>query len=204
MIDTLTSENHRDFVARYQGTVGWYLGDKDKKILVNVARVHDNRVMFKDVAGVEYFANANSDIKFEFIPVDRGFFNAKGGLVYMERIPARQWHRGICSNNTKMWACNPGFAEGFLPCGVNVATLHNVFVEGPPVSRRWVEHRIDPKKYSSVALSKHFAFIGEKFYFCRTQVGTYRDNKIKLDNDLVFQEVCDVVKRNNLQVEVTK
>ena len=47
MIELFTSTGARDFRQRYEGTVGWVIGESGKKTLVNVESVRDRQVLLK-------------------------------------------------------------------------------------------------------------------------------------------------------------
>lgn len=197
MLDSLTSENHRDFAQRYSGTFGWFLGDNGKKTLVAVGETNSQQVQFADVKGAPYFANADAGVQFEFIPVDRGFFNAKDTTYLLERVPQRQWHRGIHTANTRSYVPAGGM---WVQARLNIKMLSDIFVDGVSLQTRLKE--FVSGECDTVALSKHFAVTNGVVYFYSRKIGNYKDKVITLDSDLVKQEVCDVLRRNNIVWEV--
>ena len=205
MLDSLTTSNHRDFNQRYNNTFGWYIDkDKNKKILVLVNGVDEGRASFIDSSGTQYYSYADSGVQFEFIPVNRGFFNGKKDHVYLlERVPQRQWHRGISASNTLATMITTNNEDGscrFRNCNIHFPVLTEVFEQ-----QHSVNEKIDTLlkgKARCVALSRHFAIAGNNVMFFREKVGTFENNRIKLSNDLVSQEIMDVVKRQNLKLEV--
>jgi hypothetical protein len=80
--------------------------------------------------------------------------------------------------------------------------MQALFVDPPTVEVAVGLHLAGKRSYT--ALSKHFAIINDEVYFFMAKIGSYKDGVIKLDNDMVFQEMCDVVKRKNLKLQVTK
>ena len=202
MIDSLTSLNHGDFSARYRGTYGFFLTEPGTKLLVNVTFVDRREARFTDIRGGEYSAYADSGLKFEFIPVNRGFFNTEQHSYFLNRIPARQWHRGICGNNTAIlllghkWQTLSGSSDAFF------AALQSIFVDPPPdIKEVFTQYMTD--KRPSCALSKNFLLHNGDVYFLRQQVGTIdKAAKIKLESDLVVQEVKDAIKRADIPAEV--
>lgn len=197
MLDTLTTANHQDFARRYGGTFGWFVSPNGKKILVSVGEASAAQVNFTDVRGSMYYAISNSGVQFEFIPVDRGFFNGKHGTFLLMRVPARQWHRGIHPNNTQVMIPQ---GDQWTRGRVDILTLHNIFVDGVPLKVRLEEFLAG--KQDSVALSKHFAINMNKLYFYNRVIGTYANKVLTLDDDLVKQEIMDVLRRNNIEWEV--
>lgn len=197
MRDSLTSDNSRDFIQRYVGTFGWYLDDEKKeRVLVYVAGVANNQVRFTNARGAEYFAKADAGVQFEFIPVNKGWFNTTVGLYYLERHPERQWHRGIHPNNTK------AFRGNLLPQPVNFVTISTVFNHGVPLAEAFAKFKSDAAY--GVALSNHFAIINADVYLFRYKIGVYDkvSGVIKLKEKLVLQELSDVIKRNRIGIEV--
>jgi len=198
MKDTLTSNNHQDFRARYQGTYGYYVDpDTDKRLPVYVASSNQSRVTFNDIDGRELHVRADSGIEFEFIPVDRGFFQVEDQVFYLERVPARQWKRGICNENTRAYLLEDtlrNFAANYL----------EIISKMSPLDCRlgWYSN----KEGYPVALSKHFAIsVANVLYFYNKEIGTvdHATNSIKLYNDMLLQEVTDLFRRNNMDVKVS-
>lgn len=194
MRDSLTSENVRDFSARYRNTFGWLIGENDKRTLVQVTAVSDDKVRFVDIRGAEYFASADKGVQFEFLPVTRGVFNiGNGQVVFVCRVPARQWHRGICANNTQLFVIDPKHGLEQLPVDLKyVNLLFNTKVDVKDLVNRFLADAV-----KSVALDKHFALVGDKVWFMNNPIGSITSNNIKLDNDMFRQELSDVIRRNS-------
>ena len=198
MKDSLTSNNHHDFRARYQSTFGYYVDpDTGKRLPVFVANCNQYRVTFNDIDGRELHVKVDSGIEFEFIPVDRGFFQVDEEVYYLERVPARQWKRGICNENTRPYS----LTDALHSCLANY--LHIISKMYPiNCSTAW---RSSKEGYP-VALSKHFAISAANvLYFYNKEIGTvdHTTDTIKLNNDMLLQEVTDLFRRNNLNVKVS-
>jgi hypothetical protein len=195
MRDSLTSSNHRDFGARYSQTFGW-LVTGEKKQFVYLQEVEDSRIYFTiNNSSTRFHARMDAGVMFEFLPVNHGWFNTDDHQTYLlQRVPARQWKRGISIGNTQV-----GFLD--LPGARNEPTfdvLERIFSSkvgySSPITSRG-------------AISKHFAINkAGNVLFYNTPVGVY-DPKgvIKLDNSLVRQELTDLLRRrgeSNIVVEV--
>lgn len=198
MIDSLTSANHRDFGARYKGTWGYYLADSGNKLLVKVHEVSQKEVKFADIDGSIYTGFADMGLKFEFIPVNKGFFNGDKCVYWFERIPARQWQRGISANNTHVSFFDGNFAKANIEKAVDVVFNPQKSTLGVYESWRFY---CDGKR-SAVALSKHFALGDGMVFFYKQNIGTITDHTITLTQDVVAQELRDVIARNGLNIEV--
>jgi hypothetical protein len=199
MLDTLTSANHTDFRQRYLGTYGWF-HTGGRKLLVYVNEVSDREVVFSDRQGTSYNVFRDSGLEFEFIPVDRGWFNTVNGAVYLARVPARQWHRGICKSNTQIYT--PTKEGSFTATGVGIRILSEIFENKVTVKDALDKYVVGS---NSVALSKHFAITpAAKFAFYDQLVGTvdHKEGKftLTLTDNLIHQEVSDLIRRNNYPI----
>ncbi len=157
-------------------------------------RVDNNRVYFRIGTKPEYHANVDSNVKFQFIQVDHGWFNGKdGGAYILSRVPARMWKRGICEQNTQISSLS-----GLARYDVSYDTLVNIFNEDYAKLNY-------PSVWKTGALSKHFAVdYGGVLYFYRAKVGVVdnKTNVITLDSPLVKQEVMDLVRRKGAKFTV--
>ncbi len=195
MIDSLTSDNYRDFGPRYAGTYGWLL-QNDKEIFVQLNRVDDEKVSFSTGNKMPYYASINSGIKFKFIPVKNGWFNAIDGHTYLlSRQPARQWKRGIADSNTIVVSI-----DNMLEVPLTFEVLSSIFNPGYSTLnplRKW-EGR-------SCALSQHFAISPDyRLYFYRQHIGDYNPETetLVLNTPIVKQELQDLINRNNWNLKV--
>lgn len=198
MKDSLTSSNHQDFRARYQGTYGYYVDPyTSKRLPVFVGNCNQHRVTFNDITGRELHVNVDAGIEFEFIPVDRGFFQVNKEVFYLERVPARQWKRGICNENTRAYTLDGALrniAANYLEIITNMLPIN--------CQSGWL---LSKDGYPA-ALSKHFAISAANvLYFYNKEIGTvdHATNTIKLNNDMLLQEVTDLFRRNNIDVRVS-
>lgn len=200
MKDTLTENNSGDFKQRYEHTFGWYLGN-ETPLLVFIEYSDSEQVKFTDVKGNTFIAYANSDIQFEFIPLNKGFFQLKdGSVVLLERIPARQWKRGISSSNTRVTAysintSNSGISINTTkPFGLTLELLNEIFSSDYKLPNKFIRDKL--------VLSDAFAIIGHYIYVWSIKIGDYKNKVITLYTDLFLQEITDVVKRNTHEFEV--
>jgi hypothetical protein len=197
MRDSLTSANHRDFGARYAGTYGW-LVKPTGNMFVYLEDVENLRIHFK-VFGSDhrYHAKIDAGVEFEFVPVDHGWFNTddEDESYLLERVPARQWKRGIAQTNTIWYSLK----EPTYSNTIRFDILNQIFTSkaGYRRSITW-----------GTALSKHFAI--DKWgimWFYREKIGVYNkaENLISLNTDLVRQELVDLLRRrgeSHITVEV--
>ena len=191
MLDSLTSLNHRDFSARYNGTFGWYIKDDHQKVLTLITEVDPTRVAFQDVKGTAYYAYANKGSQFEFLPVTRGWFYGKSDNMYLlSRRAARQWHRGICANNTIIYLVRHG-DTGMRQVDVEITRLDDIF-NHPGKQYRHL-------KDINCILSKQFAIVQNNLYLYDRVIGKRTQSVLQLNDgaEILKQEIQDVIQRNN-------
>lgn len=191
MIDTLQSHTHADFRARYQGSFGFIKNGDGTRRLVQIDNVNGTQVTFTAGDSFTYFAKADSGFEFDFIPAVTGWYNSiDGGTYLLSRIPARQWHRGIHTANTRIQSAM-GYTEE-----LDYNILSKIFVEG---FNNW--------QYTegafTCALSKFFALASKNtIKFLGRNVGVRDDDLLKLTDTSIMQELTDLVNRNKLPFKV--
>lgn len=194
MRDTYTSENHRDFNARYANTFGWLI-QGSRQNLVQMLDGDAERFLFTMGTAQTYTAYIDGGAVFEFIPVKMGWFNTKdGNIVFLERHPARQWKRGICQDNT--WAYK-WESYGVVAERITYQLLESIFVSPITTTKEYILEKIEARK--PVAISQHFAIANGYVYFFKNTIGTMKDNTIKLNNSNIKQELSDCIRRLGLE-----
>ena len=201
MIESPSHNNIADFKQRYSGVFGW-LNPKDGRQRVFVKNVSATRVTFTDPTGHEYYANVDAGVDFEFLPAEKAWAQTSLGLFLIQRIPARQWKRGICVDNTSIREVHDNGSIGPLTTSFN-AVVFSIMGE-PPNYKRRVDHYLANQGQLDVALSRHFALIRTKVCFFGFPVGTINKNNatITLDTSMVYQELVDLCYRNNYPFKV--
>lgn len=191
MKDSLTTSNSGDFSQRYAGTYGW-LHLEGKREFVYVADVDNRRCYFNKAGDVQYHANADTGVIFEFIPVDKGWFNTTDGKLYfLQRRPARQFKRGIAETNTGV------FDDRMRQVKLTYKLLATIFEDG-----------FDAWSHKTLArpgaLSKHFAITDNNgtIMLYDAKIGQVVDGVVVLENNLFLQELQDTLKRKNMSAKV--
>jgi hypothetical protein len=203
LIDSPSYRNVDDWRQRYNKTYGWFRPEAGEKKLVYITDVNQ-KVVFHTSDGQEFFANLDKDVKFEFLPITRGWFYTRdGGAVLLQRVPAKQYHRGISKNNTAMYFLRADGTLGGrgLGAGLEFTVLEDVFVSQPtPHFQEFLKGKSWcwlPSKFFAVC------FHGQ-VYMYDTRIGTFDrvKNIITLDNTLFLQELRDAIRRCGVQMEV--
>lgn len=194
MIDTYTSNNHTDFNARYSNTYGWLLpdGEGGRKTFVHLKEADGTHMYFDTGTNMSYSAKIDTGVLFNFIPVDRGWFTSNDGRVlFLQRVPERQWKRGISSHNTRITNIDGMFNER-----LSHSILENIFTN---------EETIIPfTKGKPFRISKHFAIASKQHvYFYNQHIGYLVDDVLEVGSvHQVEQELGDAIKRSNLDFKV--
>jgi len=199
MYDTLKSATYEDFKQRYQGCYGWLCYD-EKETMVVITSVKRDRVTFNTKTGSDFFAFADQDVTFKFLPIRRGWYKTGTGVVLLERVPARQYNRGISAANT---SCK------YVPFGYNVLKARNLGVE--LLEDVFNEDKQKLEYTSGVCvLSKFFCFgyrhgaDSRTLYFLDAPVGLETGGVVVFDKNWkhIKQEFQDMVIRQGLSQNI--
>lgn len=193
MLDTLIADDWEDFAKRYNHTFCWLLRGTEK-IFIYINNINEDKIEFSTGGTIKYTALADSGVTFEFIPVDRGWYNTSDGdIVYLTRVPERQWRRGISINNTMMRNSTLDLVP--LSYAVLSAVFKSTTKQTPLV--------FTPDK--SMVLSKHFAWSApcNSLLFHDVFIGTFEDHMFHVRDEFI-QEVTDVFRRNNLGLGIKR
>lgn len=194
MREEFTSAGQADFQQRYVGTYGWY-PTNNKKHLVLLEEISGGELSFRDSEGTPYRAYADKGVMFDFIPLNKGVYNLQNtdDVIYVNRVPARQWQRGISAANTALFS----FAEQQNRTVV-FKLLEDIFRD-PPIDPRSL---MENAKRRYIALSNQFCIADDMLYVYHLQIGKRIENEFVLNSNLFEQEVKDLVKRLGLQINV--
>lgn len=160
MFEKFFSSNSGDFRQRYQGTYGFFIDEKKNRFLCTIEEINTDNdkqyVLFRNYLGVPYtlYADVEGEIGFEFIPPRSAFHNTERGTYYVKRSAARQFQRGVSSNNTNIFYLSGG---SFRQVGVKFDSLIPIYTKQITEKQAW--ERFQNKANSSVALSPCFAMI---------------------------------------------
>lgn len=194
MKDTLTHNNYEDFRRRYSGTYGFLESEEIPRKFVHLTGADHTAVYFTDNTRQNFHINADAGIFFEFIPVNRGWFKAKDdNLYYLQRVPARQWQRGICPANTQMFQMT---AVGPVGVPLSYSRLESVFncKDNYEISNLMLERK-------QFALSKQFAVCPSGvLYWYLQPIGNYNQGTLSLEIPEIQQELSDILRRRELRI----
>lgn len=207
MFEKFTAIGANDFKQRYQGTYGFFTRG-DKKYLTRLENVYvggQSYVEFVDRNGMEYKLLQDSkedNCGFEFIPPKCAFYNTKEGSPrIINRIPARQYQRGICDRNTSI---KDLIGRSF---NVDFKILAALFEEVPSIAEALAAAIKSSAADRGVAISPQFAVgLNEQTIKCfNTTIGRCTYDKgiftVTLESpELWQQEIKDAFSRAKLEV----
>lgn len=182
MFEKFTTEGGDTFRRRYEGTFGYYINRSNggQRLLVQLVSFggRNGEVLhFKNIDGIEYTLNANtdSDIGFEFVPPEKRYYpHAMYGAVLGARVVARQFSRGLCENNYTLRTWSPRRLN-FETLPVNFQEVHNI-LEGSPKPQQAFQDWIKSPKTAMFYLSPLFALVvaieGVKLYLYDRHIAT--------------------------------
>jgi hypothetical protein len=188
MIETFTSAGWRDFNQRYSGVFGFFPAESGKEILVYMDKVTDSKCSFRDANELTYYAAADEGVNFKFIPITKRVFMFNGMPCLAQRVPARQYRRGICCENTHIRAI-PTRATIKIDFDSVAAYVSKVDVALFPTTRIYDDM---------------FSRYGNSVYLYETIVAdfvTSSGKQVVMHNELFKQELIDCFRRNNIEVE---
>ncbi len=198
--------NAQDFRQRYINTFGFFRNDDKPPLLVKIMEVND-QVQFVDHRGVPFSLRPDrpGNVGFEFLPPKSALHNTREGVAYTERIASRQWSRGVCDRNTKIYLLNEhGWGAGV----VNFQTLLDIY-SNPITPKESLGLYLSGKR-EATALSPSFAINKERLYVLAAHVGyvnavsaTKLNVKFINDESLWLIELQDACKKLGLELEVT-
>lgn len=199
MLDTFHSFNARDFQRRYSGSYGFFtVPETKKKVLVYLNNVNERTVEFVDANQIAYTAIADTGVEFEFIPITRKLFVYNDRLHYIRRKLAKQWARGVNTQNTALTIIG-GRTQSLSFGNINAA----FFDKKADVLQTC--NLLEQKKAECVALSDTFGVVDSTLYVYDDVIGSFMADRreILLEDDLFRQEVLDLVARLGLPYKVS-
>lgn len=194
MKDTYTSNNGRDFRQRYAGTYGKYTTDSGKTITVYVDELTEDEVIFNDANGAQMSAKIDSGVEFEFYPLNRRLTDYNNTIIYSARKPERQWHRGVCSGNTKITDLSR--SRDII---ISHSIVDSIYNSKQDPLHTYNQYLKGVRK--NFLLSDKFAVVNEFLYLYGVVVGHFDGTQLNTEA-LFVQEVKDALARNNFTLKV--
>lgn len=188
MKEEFLSGNYRDFRQRYRHCYGFFTPENsNKNLLVYLTEVDETQATFIDCKKTEYIALPDKGNLFEFIPIQKKLFYTKDDVMLAQRVPARQWSRGVSSANTQLVYLRNG-----RPVSLSFAMIEAAFLKEAPKSRlkAFLDQKVD-----GMILNDAIAIVGKGVYVYNVPIGDYDPNKYQITvyNSIFRQELIDAI-----------
>lgn len=195
MKELFSSDTWADFRQRYSNTYGWYEKENGEQVLVRVAQVNNALITFLDKNEITYTAKVDKGNSFYFIPVQKGLGYFGKDIICSSRVPARQWKRGICIENTRM----RNLSQDEL-VDITHELLEN-FLNKELISKRLEEFK---QSFTGHVILNSFLSFTNNVMIYDNVIGKLirKDRKIILKSDTFLQEVVDALTHNGLDISV--
>lgn len=188
-----TSRDFRDFAQRYQETYGWLERDGKPSILVKLKSVREDKTIFIDKNSFEYAALSDRGNFFSFLPVSKGSYLYLNTIVVVQRIPARQWKRGICENNTSVRDLDGVYYD------INFSLLETIFGN---TENNTIKKFKETLVGDLVLFNHQFSIYKNGVYVYNLYIGEYFQGTIKLINEIFAQELTDIITKERLPISI--
>ncbi len=199
MLDTLTMYNRDDFNQRYARSYGWFIHpETGAKTLVYVRKVERDKVTFETEKG-EFYAYSGTNVQFEFLPITRGWFHTSNfGPVILQRVPAKQFSRGISDSNTSVRYF--GLSDSLREKALSLGILQDVFGATPVTKPNLQDFFANPAL--GFIMNPYFLLWKDGVFFYDVQVGTITGEVITLTDSIIKQELQDYINRNDYRLRI--
>lgn len=134
---------------------------------------------------------------------DSGYFNYNGFALYLFKVPARQWRRGMCSENCELY--NPFrrlFKESVYRPMFGITTANSIFKKNYKSPEQAIE-LLSTKKLASCALNRTLALSKSPMvdkslllWYKTNPVGLVHHDKFYVLDELHEQEITDELTRS--------
>jgi hypothetical protein len=192
MRDSFTTDNARDFNARYVQSYGYYIDEaKGTRLPVLLKSIDGDTLYFSDLNDTEFNTRADRGAVFEFMQMTRRIYQGvDGNLYYIARRPARQWQRGISGANTIAYMLTDG---GTAQVNVDNRLMRQVMFD----------HK--DKANNGYKLSDQFAIVGGVVYLYNHVIGVYdiksKSITLKKEYAMFFPELLELAVKHEIGVQ---
>lgn len=194
----LVSSNWQDIRKYYEGTFVKFAPFGDELFLIKSVSSDAIKGWYK--MGKEEFILTLSDeapFNLDFVLPHKSVYQLNDYAVVLHRVPARQYFRGICAENTKIF--NPLTRDAV---DINWKSLQ-AYVEKQAFKS--LKEAINAKNYSSIALNSrmHYDRVHKRIGVDSTYVATYDQGQNRIHTLPSFKdEITALVAQDPFKVEV--
>ena len=192
------SSNHEEISRYYKGTFIKLREFGDQ--LFAITGVNSESVTGQMPDGNDFILHLSDEVPYEvdYLLPHKSFFQNGKNAVLLQRVPARQYRRGVCSDNTRMTELsNTGNTRNL---SVNFATLQAYVQKSTFPSM--ADAIANKKRWKSVALSKRVAYVSDMmtFFVDLRPVARWDTDKVVMLNKLFTDELTKLATPSNFKV----
>lgn len=194
------SHNYEDISRYYRNTYVKFKETGDT--LFYIRDVRPDMVRGTDEEGTEFELYLNEDNPYEvdYVLPNKSYFQYAKRACMLQRIPAKQYRRGICNENVRISSLTKTGGVGNIEVGFESLKAFVSKQAFPSISTVLLQK----SKPISVALSPRFAFVPDIGYiFCDQTAVALVDRKaktVKPLKDVFLPELTQLVEGSNLEI----
>lgn len=185
---------------KYENTHLILIKPDNTELLVTYKGYSDDFHFFKDELNVDIKLRHETDCRIACVFPERRLFNTDKLALEFIRLPTRQYRRGICKDNVKIYSPVRALwsTDGH---GWNLATLRDALYPKYPLNIDEAIKKLSDGKVLSIALNDKFMLSlsftehKDRFYlwYCNKCIGFFHKDIFKIEHKLFTQEVIDNV-----------
>jgi hypothetical protein len=170
--------------------------------LFYIRDVRPEHVTGTDEDGTEFklFLNYDDPYEVDYVLPNKSYFQFAKRACMLQRIPAKQYRRGICADNVRITGLSK--TGGLTAIEVNFESLKAFVGKQAFPSLRTV--LLQKSKPLSVALSPRFAYVPEPGYlFCDQTCVAYiskKDKTIRILHNIFKPEINALIENTDLEI----
>lgn len=183
---------------KYENTHLILIKPDGSEILVTYKGFTDDLHYFKDELNVYIKVRHETNYRIVCIFPERRLFNTDKAALEFIRLPNRQYRRGICKDNVRIYSPVRELwsSEG---SSLNLSTLRDALYPKYPSCAEEAIQKLETKQVISIALNDKFmislSFTTKKEHFylwyCNKCIGYFHKDMFKIEHKLFTQEVLD-------------
>jgi len=192
--------NFEDISRYYRNTYVKFKETGDTLFYIRDVRPDVVRGTDEDGTEFELYLNDDHPYEVDYVLPNKSYFQYAKRACMLQRIPAKQYRRGICSENVRISSLTKTGGVGNIEVGFDALKAFVSKQAFPNISTVLLQK----SKPISVALSPRFAFIPDLGYiFCDQLAVATVDKKAKtvvVLKDVFLPEITKLLENSNLEI----
>jgi hypothetical protein len=194
------SSNYDDIIKYYKNTYVKFKETGDRLFYIRTVDRHSVRGIDQDDTEFELWLSDDHPYEVDYILPNKSFFQFNKRACLLQRIPAKQFQRGLSGNNTKITALTKAGSNNNLDLNFELLKSFVAKQHFPD----FITAVRNKGRFASVALSSRFAYVPDRasIMLDNTIVAQVdKDNKrIVMSYKIFYPEVCKLTEDSNYEV----